>query len=282
MTVFPGKTLWKETTLEGLGLHSSEPSSVTIGPGERGIVFHTNGQTILAAHTSVTDTQRGTTLGPAATVEHFMSALAALEITDAEIELSSGEMPALDGSALPFYEAICEAGIVECASLTVADLSQTVEVSENGSRIEITPGSGRWKYVFQSDARWPYHQEAEVEDVCQDFGPQIAPARTWAFEEEVAQLRANGFGLGLDAHSALVIGSAGYINEPRFPNEPARHKLLDLIGDLYLAGIPISRLNVVSHRAGHRLNVLAARELSRAVGASSELDRMKPPRRFGS
>ena len=97
---------------------------------------------------------------------------------------------------------------------------------------------------------------------CRLYKKEIASARTFAFEEEVEPIRQAGLAKGLDANSALILGSNGYVNDPRFDDEPVRHKMLDLIGDLYLSGVPMTMINVVSSRSGHKTNVEAAKKLA--------------------
>jgi UDP-3-O-acyl-N-acetylglucosamine deacetylase len=102
-------------------------------------------------------------------------------------------------------------------------------------------------------------------NIVNSFEAEVAPARTFGFERELPQIEAAGLAKGLDRSSALLIGESGYANEARFDDEPARHKLLDAMGDLYLSGVPVRFLNVVAERTGHRMNVLAASKLKEAV-----------------
>jgi UDP-3-O-acyl-N-acetylglucosamine deacetylase len=105
----------------------------------------------------------------------------------------------------------------------------------------------------------------ESENVVTDYRSGIAPARTLVLSEEVPHIIAAGLGQGLNKDQVLVLGENGYENEARFADEPARHKMLDLIGDLYLSGVPIDHLNVVASRSGHRTNVIAAARLREAI-----------------
>jgi UDP-3-O-acyl-N-acetylglucosamine deacetylase len=115
--------------------------------------------------------------------------------------------------------------------------------------------------VFNTGNRWPGEQVAESEDVVADYAERIAPSRTIAFAEEIPMIIQAGLGKGLDESSVLVLGLEGYKNEPRSPDEPVQHKLLDIMGDLYLAGVPARALSVVAERSGHRANVKAAAKL---------------------
>jgi len=221
---------------------------------------------VSATPENVADTTRCTKLGPISTIEHAMAALAGLEITDVDVVLDAPELPALDGSASTFAECLAGVGFEVGESVEWPDLFSRVFIHEPEGKIAISAGSGQWRYEFQSDAQWPRYQDYETFDVVEDFRTEIAPARTFGFEAEIPAIRAAGLAQGLDFESALVIGAEGYVNEPRFPDEPARHKLLDAIGDIYLAGIPIRFLNLVGERSGHRINVEAARRLREAVG----------------
>ena len=133
---------------------------------------------------------------------------------------------------------------------------------EGEVRIAVSKGFGHWKYDFECGDRWPHKQSFACELTKGGFAAELALARTFAFEEEVEPLRAAGLGRGLDLESALVLGTEGYINAARWPDEPARHKMLDLVGDLYLSGLPPFLLNVVAVGSGHRTNVAAAAKIA--------------------
>lgn len=237
---------------------------VTVHPGSHGIQFRCGAERVAATPSNVTDTTRCTRIGSISTVEHLMSALAGLEITDADVELDAPELPALDGSALEWVQGLREAGTEELGEAERPALFARVFEKADPVTVAIARGEGRWKYVFETEGRWPGHQEVEFSASHGDYEREIAPARTFAFEEEVGPLRVAGLGQGLDETTALVLGIEGPVNSARFSDEPARHKLLDLLGDLYLAGIPIRYLDVVAERSGHTANVRAANKLSEA------------------
>lgn len=197
-----------------------------------------------------------------------MAALAGLEITDAEIELTSPELPALDGSALPYVQALREEGFEPLGVAELAVPFARVFVQQDGRKVAVSAGAGHWRYEFRS-THWPFEQIFEVEDLLSGFASEIAPARTFGFEHEVAAIQAAGMARGLDLDSALVLGSEGYANAARFPDEPARHKLLDAMGDLYLAGIPLRMLNLVGEASGHQMNVQAAAQLRAALAPAT-------------
>jgi len=258
---FVRRTVKSRVRLEGFGLHSGTPVEIFVEPSSSGIWFRCGPERVEARPENVTDTSRCTRLGGISTIEHLMSAFAGLGVTDAEVVLSSPELPALDGASAVYVAAMKAVGFEDVGSATFR-LFERVFFIEDPIRIGVAKGDGHWRFDFECGERWPGSQSF----VCFVSGPtyatDIAPARTFAFEEEVEPIRAAGLAKGLDATSALVLGVAGYVNEPKWPDEPARHKLLDLIGDLYLAGVPPFLLNVVATRSGHRTNVEAAKRLA--------------------
>lgn len=190
-----------------------------------------------------------------------MSALAGLEVTDAEIELDAPELPALDGSGREWVRLFEGAGISGLPEQTLPDLFGRVFEKSDGVTIAIARGQGHWRYRFDTGHRWPGVQEIDLYLDPGVYVRELASARTLVFEEEIELARSAGLGKGLDETSVLGIGQSGYLNEARYPDEPARHKMLDLIGDLYLAGIPIRQLDVSAELSGHAANVRAARKL---------------------
>lgn len=262
MTVeFDRRTVAREAVFEGAGLHSGVPVSVVVRPGDDGIWFRCGHDRIRACPDSVTDTSRCTALGSISTVEHIMAALAGCDITDAEIELSSPEMPALDGASGAYAAELAKAGAKAIGRARWPGLYARIFVHENDSKVAIASGSGHWKFEFINEGRWPFSQIYESTGVHEAFPTDIAPARTFDFEENVPLIQAAGLAKGLDETTALILGREGYLNEALFEDEPARHKMLDIIGDLYLSGVPIRYLNVAATRSGHWLNVKAARLL---------------------
>lgn len=266
MIQFERRTLRGEVSFEGKGLHTGVPVKVTVHPGDKGIAFRLGGSRFAATPENVTDTTRSTKVGDVGTVEHLMAALAGLEITDAEVELDAPEVPGYDGSALPFVKAFQHAGVELIGVAELPSLFSRVFLQEDeGPKIAIGKGSGHWRYDYDLGQRFPGLQSYESEDAARDFPESIAPARTFALAEEIPFIIQAGLGKGLDEASCVVLGIEGYKNEVRFEDEPARHKLLDLIGDLYLAGVPIRALNVVAEKSGHRTNVKAASLLAEAM-----------------
>jgi UDP-3-O-[3-hydroxymyristoyl] N-acetylglucosamine deacetylase len=245
------RTVLVPVTLTGLGLHSGRPVRMTVHPADNGIAFRCDGSRVVAAPAAVTSTSWHTRLGDIGTVEHLMSAFAGLEITDAEVELSYPELPGLDGSAAE-YVAVLRTQPLDEASFLLPRNELVVEAP--GVSIRTRAGSGVWTYAFG-------HGSGTQTFTCQlprDYPTEVAPARTTALADQLPALVAQGLGQGLDMSSVVVIGPDGYSNTPRFPDEPARHKLLDLVGDVYLTGIPVGLLDVTASFSGHTTNVRMA------------------------
>ncbi len=266
MTVsFSRRTVAANVRFEGLGLHSGVPVSVMVRPGNSGIVFYAGGEKVQAKPENVSETRRCTRIGPVSTIEHLMSALGGLEITDADIEVEGGECPGLDGSSVEYVRAFQNAGTQEIGTAQMDGLFTRVLHREGDLSMGIAKGSGHWRYAFMTGERWPGAQIYETKNIVADYPTQIAPARTIGFEEELPFIREMGLAKGLDLDKAIILGKEGYMTEPRFADEPARHKLLDGLGDLFLAGIPPSLLDVTMERTGHDAHVRTALRLSQSV-----------------
>lgn len=265
----PRLTIARDAEIRGLGLHSGEPTILRMHPGEEGIWFRSGSERVPASPRNVTDTKRSTSLGSVRTVEHVMSALGGLGVTDIELELEGPEMPGVDGSSLPFCRAILEAGLTEVGSREFPLLFKRVFVQDGQASLGVSTGTGRWKFEYEAGSSWPRLQSFESDSLKDDYLAEIAPARTFALEEELPHLEKLGLGQGLDESSAVIVGTSGYLNEVRFGDEPARHKLLDAAGDLYLAQYPLHLLNVAAIRSGHTVHAAAAKKLADALEAES-------------
>jgi UDP-3-O-[3-hydroxymyristoyl] N-acetylglucosamine deacetylase len=251
--------------LDGVGLHSGAAVWVRMEPGRArsGIVFRhsPSGQDIPARVTNVGDTTRCTQLKQAnvviQTVEHVMSALFAMGIDDVVVVVDGPELPALDGSAAPYVDIIQSVGIVAgdgvIEPLVVED---AVEVTDGrGGVIRVSPSP---ELRITVTLEYPEHayigtQTASFTPSSDDYRTDVAPARTFGFLTEIEQLHARGLALGASYDNAVVLGPDRYLVPCRFANELARHKLLDLYGDLALAGRPLVG-DVTAVRPGHRLN----------------------------
>ncbi len=213
------------------------------------------------------------------TVEHILSALYGLGITDAVIEVEGDEIPAMDGSALPFAQAFYENLMGWEEKVQPYELMLPIGVEDGGRKVEAVPhphltiaAAIRYDHPFLPS------QFVELTITPETYLKEIAPARTYAFVEEVEGLKEKGLAAGGSLENALVIGRDGYVNEPRFPDEPVRHKVLDLLGDLALMeqGRPfVGRIMAVA--AGHSLHIQFVKKLAEegAGGPVVELDEIK-------
>lgn len=268
-------TLLNRIGCSGLGLHSGLPARITIYPAiaGHGIVFRRTdlrgtaglGEEdicVNAHYANISSTQLGSTLQneagvTVATVEHLMSAFSGCGIDNALVDLDGPELPVLDGSAGPFTVLLECAGTVRLsAPRRYIRILETITVEEEGKQASLSPHDG-FAVDFEIDfacaaiGRQSYGYQAKPET----YKADIAPARTFGFLHEVEHLQSIGLARGGSLRNAVVLDANGVLNEEglRFSDEFVRHKILDAIGDLYLAGAPIlGRFHGV--RAGHGLN----------------------------
>ncbi len=243
-------------------MHTGEMAEVTVRPAEEGYTFVKDGVRVPALYENVCDTTRNTSLCAGEvrimTVEHLLSALYGLRVVGAEIEVSGPEVPALDGSALEFATAIYEES--EEAEGHRYVLKLPVEYSEGGAEIRGMPYDGlRVSYAIEYSSPVRYSAFIDVEITPETYLKEIAPARTFAFEEEVKDLIAKGLARGGSLNNALILTEDGPKNE-RVPDEAVRHKVLDFLGDLALTGKRIDGHYVV-FRGGHSAHTSFARKL---------------------
>jgi UDP-3-O-acyl N-acetylglucosamine deacetylase len=225
---------------------------------------------------SVTGTQRRTTLGPPESgvtlVEHVLSALAGLRIDNCVVELDAPEPPGLDGSSRGFVDALATAGIVEqAAERPIWAPLEPIVLRAAGSTLAVHPTATtdlRVSYRLDYGYGAPIPPQTHTLTVSPaTFVHEVSRCRTFLTEPEAGALRALGIGRHLTAADLLVFGRAGPIdNRTRFADEPARHKILDLIGDLALCGFDLAG-HVVAYRSGHAMNVELARTLADAAGS---------------
>ncbi|PZV03432.1 MAG: UDP-3-O-[3-hydroxymyristoyl] N-acetylglucosamine deacetylase [Leptolyngbya sp.] len=256
---------------QGIGLHSGVTTTVKLQPAapDQGRFFVRTdlpGQPSIAANlAAVKPTVLSTELrqGEASvrTVEHLLGALAGLGIDNVRIDITGPEVPLLDGSALGWVEAICQAGRQELAApRTVARLDQPVTVHQGDAFVAAFPAAvARFTYGIDFEVAAIGNQWFSWSPSADPFGPEgfaiaVAPARTFGLAHQIEQLRASGLIQGGSLDNALVCGEQGWLNPPlRFENEPARHKMLDLIGDLSLLG-SLPTAHIVAYKASHRLH----------------------------
>ncbi|HUT78250.1 MAG TPA: UDP-3-O-acyl-N-acetylglucosamine deacetylase [Polyangia bacterium] len=249
---------------EGIGLHTGEPARVAVEPVPPGpgLVFETGAGPIPGSPDAIAgDAERRTDLAAGLarvrTVEHLLAALWWFGLTDARIRVDGPEIPALDGGAAGWCALLEKAGAVPAPRLV--PLAAPLDVSgEPGSRALLVPVDSPESVSVRVELRYGDpaigEQEFSFAPGRDDFTKAVAPARTFALLGEVEALLARGLARGGGLHNALVIGPEGPVNPEgaRFEGEPARHKLLDALGDLsLLGGLPRARIDLI--RPGHRL-----------------------------
>ncbi|MGF1512813.1 MAG: UDP-3-O-acyl-N-acetylglucosamine deacetylase [Elainellaceae cyanobacterium] len=275
-------TLATPVELGGVGLHSGIESRVCIRPAPAfsGRAFVRTDQpqspVIPATVDRVVSTQLSTELGvgeaTVRTVEHVLAALAGMGIDDARIEIDGPEVPLLDGSARLWAEAIAAAGRMPQGRRDIRCLDQPVHLQDGEAWLTAFPADQcRFTYGIDFDLPAIGNQWHSWSPAVEPFKDAIAPARTFAIAHQIEQLRQHGLIRGGSLDNALVCSDKGWLNPPlRFSNEPARHKLLDLVGDMSLIGF-LPRAHIVAYRASHRLHVQFAQQLAASVACRNVL-----------
>lgn len=304
-------TLSSSFTLKGKGLHTGLPITITFNPAPENHGYKIKrtdleGQPVIEALAeNVGNTQRGTVLMKndvvVSTVEHAMAALYAMAIDNCLIEVDAPEFPILDGSAIQYTQAIKKAGIAEQKEerdyFIVRNKMEVVD-EETGSKLTLLPDDRFCINSFiEFESKYIPNQSATLENLS-DFEQEIAGCRTFVFVREVQKLLDAGLIKGGDLDNAIVIyereipqeqldrladwlgiphknaSELGYLNnkEIQYPNEPARHKLLDIIGDMALIGKPIIG-RIIATRPGHKIN----NKLARVIRKQIKLNEVQPP-----
>jgi UDP-3-O-[3-hydroxymyristoyl] N-acetylglucosamine deacetylase/3-hydroxyacyl-[acyl-carrier-protein] dehydratase len=276
------QTLAGPAALEGIGIHTGEPASVRFLPGEvdSGIRFRRSdldgAPEIPASLDAVQDTELGTTLAvdgvEARTVEHVLAAVAALQVDNVIIELEGPEIPIMDGSFLPFVEAIREAGVEEQpADARYWELSKPVSVDgPNGGHYVAAPADDlRISATIEFDHPAIRRQFASF-NVDGTFPAELAPARTFGFMRDKDALQAKGLARGASLENTVVLDEGGVASGAlRFPDEFVRHKIGDVVGDLAVLGGRV-RGHVVAERPSHAGNFELAKAIRHSARAGGE------------
>src|SRR3989338_3697922 len=270
------RTIKKECAFSGVGLHTACDVVVTYKPAEvdAGIHFvrvdlpHRPMIKVDPLNIHIDTTMpRCTAIGKGEeaiyTIEHFMSVLCGLGITNLTVEINGKELPGLDGSGIEFLKGLKQAGIIDQgARASFYKIREPIGVDLNGCSIYVVPDD-KFKISYTLDYDNPVLRSQFFSAVLegQTFEKEIAPCRTFCLEREAQELRAMGLGQGATYKNTLVVGAKGVKeNKVRFPDEFARHKVLDFIGDLYLMGMPI-RGHVFAVRSGHTLNIALLKKI---------------------
>ena len=266
------RTLASRVVYDGIGLHSGKPVHIEIAPAppRTGIQFARidlpEALPVAATAANVTATLRATTIAAGTlkffTIEHLMSALHVSGVDNCLVLLNAEEPPVVDGSARTFFRLIAEAGTVEQdAERRVMVIDRVYRVDDGSHFVMVVPYDGlRVSFTSLNEHPLIGVQYYDIEVTPESYGKEIAPARTIAYEKEVAALQANGLGLGGSLETVIVYNDEGWMNPLNFPNELVRHKILDVLGDIRLAGV--IRGHIIAVASGHALNTALAKQIA--------------------
>ena len=197
------------------------------------------------------------------TIEHFMASLWALGIDNLEVEVDGAELPAMDGSASGFIEPLKKAGNLDQErDREYIKITEPIDIRDKDARISVEPSEKfSISYLIDYDVRCIKNEKFAIDPDGESFEREIAPARTFCMKREALLLFLSGMGRGATLQNTLVLGNNGPMGTRfRFPDEPVRHKVLDLVGDLYMLGRPIIG-RVRAEKSGHRLNSMLVRKI---------------------
>jgi UDP-3-O-[3-hydroxymyristoyl] N-acetylglucosamine deacetylase len=267
-------TVRRSVTIEGLGLHSGEMVRLAVAPAgsDTGIIFRAPDGTLIPANADhVVDGHFATTVGAfgvrVRTIEHLMAAVAGLGLDNLIVDVSGGELPGLDGSAKEFMEFLERAGQITLPALRrPIRIEAPIRVEEGTRFLRVFP-SDTFRVSYTLDHEHPAIglQVVSVEINPKTFAEDVAPARTYGFLKDVGAMRQRGLARGGSLDNTIVVGKRTVLNESlRFPDEFVRHKILDLVGDLFLLGRPIFG-HVVARNAGHAMNHQLVAAIRRAA-----------------
>jgi UDP-3-O-[3-hydroxymyristoyl] N-acetylglucosamine deacetylase len=289
-------TLRDQAVVRGVGVHSASPVTLTLHPAEAdsGITFvrcGTDGRQdreLRANFRAVTATEFATVLGdqsgPAiSTTEHVLAALRGLGVDNAVVEVDGAEVPIMDGSAAAFVAAIDQAGVIkQPAPRRYIQVLKPVRVGKNGCYGELRPHLGGLRIEAEIEFDHPL---VGRQSFCVDVAPsvfrrELARARTFGFMRDVAKLWSAGYALGASFENTVVVAEDRVLNPEgmRFPDEFVRHKVIDAIGDLALAGAPLLAA-YRSVRGGHKLNHAVLTALMADASAWAYVEMPQPARR---
>lgn len=265
------KTLSATAVVTGNGLHTGVPATLTFKPADNGITFLRTdipgAKPIAALAQNVSSTLRGTNLkndtAEVWTVEHVMSALHALGLTDVTVEMDGPEPPVTDGASDVYVEALLKAGLKDLpAEQPLLNIKQKITYTSGRIAYSAEPADKlTFTFVFLHKHPLVSHQEFTLEFTSDNYIQEIARARTFGFEEELAFLKAHGLAKGGNLENAVIVGKDKFINELRYPDELVRHKILDMVGDLCLTGRKLPPLKITCTCGGHKHNVIFAKIL---------------------
>jgi UDP-3-O-[3-hydroxymyristoyl] N-acetylglucosamine deacetylase len=289
-------TLREHVAVSGIGVHSGSPVNLTLHPADddTGIIFQrvsadgTPEREIRADVRAVTATEFATVLGDAkgplcSTAEHLLAALRGLHVDNVVVEIDGPEVPIMDGSAASFVDALDQAGLTTRAlPRRYIEVIKPVQVSKDGAHGEIRPYAHGFRVEAEIEFDHPLigKQALALDIEPEAFRREIARARTFGFMKDVAKLWGAGYALGASFANTLVVTEDRVLNPEglRFEDEFVRHKILDAIGDLALAGLPlVAAYRTV--RGGHKLNHAVLSALMADKSAWRVIEATEPARR---
>ncbi len=269
------QTIAEPVSINGIGLHSGIEVSMQLYPAEidYGIKFIrkdlTENNLIEALWSNVSNTKLSTTIRnqngvSVSTIEHLMSALSGLHIDNIKIEINGPEVPIMDGSSIKFVDLLNSASVKNLnKKRKILKVKKNIKIEYENSSVELRPNN-QFSIDFEIDfpSKLVSQQSCQLQLVNGNYKTDIASARTFGFEKDVDMLRSNGLALGGSLDNAVVVGESKILNSEglRYEDEFVRHKILDSIGDLYLAGAPIQGY-FFGNKSGHHLNNLLLRSL---------------------
>ena len=268
------KTIHNTVEISGIGLHKGEEIQLALKSNgqesdEQGIIFKRvdvagKNNIVKVDYRNLFDLERGTNIRneddvKVHTIEHFLSALSVTGITDILVEISGNELPILDGSSAGFVEKLLEAEIVELESeIEPVVIKEPVIFSDEkaGKYVMALPYDNfKISYTIDFNHSFLKSQYFEIEVNLENYMENIARCRTFAFDYEIEFLKKNNLALGGSLENAVVVGADGPLNPEglRYPDEFVRHKILDIVGDLYVLGRPL-QAHIIAIKAGHYVN----------------------------
>ena len=268
------KTIKNTVEISGIGLHKGEEIKLALKSNgqesdEQGIIFKRvdvagKNNIVKVDYRNLFDLERGTNIRneddvKVHTIEHFLSALSVTGITDILVEISGNELPILDGSSAGFVEKLLEAEIVELESeIEPVVIKEPVIFSDEkaGKYVMALPYDNfKISYTIDFNHSFLKSQYFEIEVNLENYMENIARCRTFAFDYEIEFLKKNNLALGGSLENAVVVGAEGPLNPEglRYPDEFVRHKILDIVGDLYVLGRPL-QAHIIAIKAGHYVN----------------------------
>jgi UDP-3-O-[3-hydroxymyristoyl] N-acetylglucosamine deacetylase/3-hydroxyacyl-[acyl-carrier-protein] dehydratase len=284
------KTIAREATFSGIGLHTGNLTTMTFKPAkpDSGITFYRvdlpDRPAVKADIDHVLDVSRGTTIGVngtrVRTIEHVMSACAGLGIDNLDIEVDANEVPVGDGSSLPFLSTLKKAGLEpQRAERKYITFEKPVYYKDEDKTLNILPADElRVTMTIAYDHVAIGTQYASFIITPELFEQEIAPARTFGFLRDAKMLQEQGLIKGVSLDNAIAIGDDSILNDDlRFADEPVRHKILDLLGDLYLLGRPVKG-HIIAVKSGHPMHVKFSQRIKQSLlnGKMSDLSNAEP------